>query len=665
MSMPMCRRHRPPRWKRAAMCRDRWRRSCASCWADVCCADAKAYGQHRQEAASRWTATGRAEALFAAATLARGAGMEILGYEMAPDYAWLGGSFSLGSATLQPGPFIGAGEVQRQLATEAKPDQRYHYRYQGPFVQWAEDFGNQCEAPRFDQANKRYVTEKLDAARAALRPYKAQALPVGRHPCIQLHRFLERETAQRVLQEVLDIATRDVDVRAVVQVDPVHVLLGQLLQVLVHLPALDRVGLHPGRGHQVLDLVVVVAGHVVLVGVVAEHEGGLLVRVEHVVGPVHHRQVVVAIDQHLPALGRVDLLQVGGDADIGQLLLYQHGDLLVGLVAGVDHVVDLEPLGTGLLQQFTGLGRVERALRVVGIVVQRAFWNVRVGRFAMAEGHGFHQRLLVDRQVDGLAHLDLAQQAFLMVDEQVVLAGRRVDVDGQALVFLQRVNAGERHEDRRVQFAGLDLEHARVVVGDRDPLHAVQADLVGFPEVGVFLQDHAVAAQPLLDLERAGGHRFLGVGLFADGVHGLFRQDRHVGGGQLREERHRLVLQGHHQGAVIRCFGLVDDLQGERRIAGSQRRAIGELGFANLEGVGQAVVGDFPAFGQARQQLGAAVVDAHQYVVDVGEDPAVAVLRALDRVEGGALLAAADGQHAGGLGHATGQGAGGQHGGGE
>lgn len=188
-------------------------------------ADAMAYGQHRQEAVSRWTPTGRAEALFAAATLARGAGMEILGYEMAPDYAWLGGSFSLGSATLQPGPFIGAGEVQRQLATEAKPDQRYHYRYvaadlanqaadqlprssqafaavlctaagwvpgteqesalykryvqQGPFVQWAEDFGNQCEAPRFDQANKRYVTEKLDAARAALRSYKAQALPVG------------------------------------------------------------------------------------------------------------------------------------------------------------------------------------------------------------------------------------------------------------------------------------------------------------------------------------------------------------------------------------------------------------------------------------------------------------------------------------------------------
>ena len=188
-------------------------------------ADAKAYVQNRKDAVSRWTATGRAEALYAAATLARTSGMEILGYEMAPDYAWLGGGFSLGSAEVQPGPLIGAGELQRQQATEAKPDLRYHYRYvaadlanqaadnlphssqafaavlctaagwvpgsdqesalykryveQGPFVEWAEDFGKQCEAPRFDQANKRYVTEALDTARDGLRPYKAQILPLG------------------------------------------------------------------------------------------------------------------------------------------------------------------------------------------------------------------------------------------------------------------------------------------------------------------------------------------------------------------------------------------------------------------------------------------------------------------------------------------------------
>ena len=186
-------------------------------------ADAKAYVENRQDAVSRWTATGRAEALYAAATLARTSGMEILGYEMAPDYAWLGGGFSLGSAEVQAGPLIGAGELQRQQATEAKPDLRYHYRYvaadlanqaadqlphssqafaavlctaagwvpgsdqetalykryvrQGPFVEWAEDFGKQCEAPRFDQANKRYATEALDAARDALRPYKAQVVP--------------------------------------------------------------------------------------------------------------------------------------------------------------------------------------------------------------------------------------------------------------------------------------------------------------------------------------------------------------------------------------------------------------------------------------------------------------------------------------------------------
>ncbi|WP_369991855.1 hypothetical protein [Pseudomonas xanthosomatis] len=186
-------------------------------------ADVQAYGEQRKQATSRWTATGRAEALYGAATLARHSGMEILGYEMAPDYAWLEGSFSLGNEAVQAKPFLEAGELLRQQGSEAVPNERYHYRYvaaelanqaadqlphssqafaavlcqgagwvpgtdqesalyrryveQGPFVQWAENFGQQCEQPAFDQANKRYLTEPLDAARTALRPYKAQVLP--------------------------------------------------------------------------------------------------------------------------------------------------------------------------------------------------------------------------------------------------------------------------------------------------------------------------------------------------------------------------------------------------------------------------------------------------------------------------------------------------------
>ncbi|UUQ64912.1 hypothetical protein NLK61_27600 [Pseudomonas fuscovaginae UPB0736] len=182
-------------------------------------AKAREYGQDRQDAASRWTATGRAEAFFGAATLARKSGMELLGYEMSPDYHLLGGSYSLGNVEIKPGPFLQAAEVQRQLGTEAKPNQRYHYRYiaadlanqaadqlphssqafaavlckaagwvagtdeeialyqryveQGPYVSWAGNFGQQCQEPRFDQANRRYLIQPIDTVRSTLRPYKA------------------------------------------------------------------------------------------------------------------------------------------------------------------------------------------------------------------------------------------------------------------------------------------------------------------------------------------------------------------------------------------------------------------------------------------------------------------------------------------------------------
>ena len=55
--------------------------------------------------------------------------MDILGYEMAPDYATFGGNFSLESSELKVGPLVAEDEVKRQQASAAQPDQRYHYRF--------------------------------------------------------------------------------------------------------------------------------------------------------------------------------------------------------------------------------------------------------------------------------------------------------------------------------------------------------------------------------------------------------------------------------------------------------------------------------------------------------------------------------------------------------
>ena len=67
---------------------------------------ARLYGEQRQAADSAWWPTRRAAALFNAAWTAREWGMDILGYEMAPDYATFGGNYILENAELKVGPLM-------------------------------------------------------------------------------------------------------------------------------------------------------------------------------------------------------------------------------------------------------------------------------------------------------------------------------------------------------------------------------------------------------------------------------------------------------------------------------------------------------------------------------------------------------------------------------
>lgn len=181
-------------------------------------AKAKWYGELRHDAESKWWPSKRAFAYYHAATLARFDGLELLGYEMSPDYATFAGNYSLENTELKVGPWVAEGEVQRQQASAAQPDLRYHYRYvanalasraadhlphtsqafaavlcaatgwntdpqekgvfyqryvkEGPYVDWAIFFGERCPYPDFQNADKRYVTQALSPIRSALRPYK-------------------------------------------------------------------------------------------------------------------------------------------------------------------------------------------------------------------------------------------------------------------------------------------------------------------------------------------------------------------------------------------------------------------------------------------------------------------------------------------------------------
>jgi hypothetical protein len=191
-------------------------------------AQAAAYDAALEAAAARWSAIGRARGWYAAAAIAREYGLEIMGYEAAPDYAHAGGNYDggLGRATLE-GPLITDGERARFDATTAVPDRRWHYRYvavdqalraaallpprsqafaavlcqatgwmlgtrgedaaaaalyrlyvtQGAYVPWAAQFGRDCPAPDFDAAARLKWTEPLAIARHAARRNLAWLAP--------------------------------------------------------------------------------------------------------------------------------------------------------------------------------------------------------------------------------------------------------------------------------------------------------------------------------------------------------------------------------------------------------------------------------------------------------------------------------------------------------
>jgi hypothetical protein len=158
----------------------------------------------------------RAEALFAAAQLARAHGMEMLGFERDPDYFLYAGSYDLNSPltydseynpinnprtdVIPHGDWVHASEPVRMGTSLASPLQRFHYRYQafefatqaadllpawsqasaavlchgtrylidqdpevarrlyrryvqdGPYVPWATHFGRVCPEPNFQKA---------------------------------------------------------------------------------------------------------------------------------------------------------------------------------------------------------------------------------------------------------------------------------------------------------------------------------------------------------------------------------------------------------------------------------------------------------------------------------------------------------------------------------
>ena len=183
---------------------------------------ARDYGNARADAESAWGSIARAEAYYKAAVLARVQGMELLGYELAPDSAWSDGNY--GAETQKPiqaAGLLSPAEATLQNATMAQPNRRYHYRWvaadlasqsadllpersqafaatlckatgwlinndpdqarsfyrryveHGAYIPLGAAFGTpNCDEPDFERAGERLWVERKEAVRELLRPYK-------------------------------------------------------------------------------------------------------------------------------------------------------------------------------------------------------------------------------------------------------------------------------------------------------------------------------------------------------------------------------------------------------------------------------------------------------------------------------------------------------------
>lgn len=99
-------------------------------------AEAGAYLPAEQAAPlAAWAAAARPGAdpkiLFRGACAARRQGMELLGTEIAPDWAYFGGEYEPGFAPQERPPFLAptAAEKRRAARSGVHPDRRFHYRY--------------------------------------------------------------------------------------------------------------------------------------------------------------------------------------------------------------------------------------------------------------------------------------------------------------------------------------------------------------------------------------------------------------------------------------------------------------------------------------------------------------------------------------------------------
>ena len=180
---------------------------------------AKRYQNYAEAAQSSWTDHAKAEALFEQAKLAREHGLELLGFELAPDYQVFYGQFEP-YADESRSQTLPVAELERLGSSASIYNSRFHYRHfaadlsaqaaelvpqnsqafaatlcystkwllirqpelaqgyyqhylqHGPYVSWGAEFGQHCPEPDFVAAKQRQRDNLQLQLRQMLRPFK-------------------------------------------------------------------------------------------------------------------------------------------------------------------------------------------------------------------------------------------------------------------------------------------------------------------------------------------------------------------------------------------------------------------------------------------------------------------------------------------------------------
>ena len=313
--------------------------------------------------------------------------------------------------------------------------------------------------------------------------------------------------------------------------------------------------------------------------------------------------------------GGLQKLDVAGEAGLVHLGLDEGGNLLIERGAGADGQGKLHGLGIAGIGQHLlgGVGSVLGHLQIGVAPVALGLGDNGGHRGAVLAGDGAGQLGLVQRVIQGLAHLDIVKGRLRGVDGQIVDLGGGEDVQRQGLVALHALGEREGEGGGHVDLAGLELHQAGVVVGDQDVLDLLGLGHALHAVVGVGLQSQAAALGPVLQHVGAGADGVLQVLLVAHALGiGLVAQ-HHVEAAQLSQEGgvgfgegddHLLVgglhgVDGLGDIAVVGGFVVAGAVEGPDPVAGLHILAVGELdALHQIEGIGQAVVADGPVGGQ-------------------------------------------------------------------